>query len=280
MLATDCLVAIEQLLAYVEDPERHRSGMDAAISHMRDCPDCEHRIGYLMQALRTGEEDQLNCQECKEQLPYYFQAERDGEADQARWRGVAYHLETCLYCATSYAELSDLVAFGQRERGVEPTSYQPPDLSFLSPGKVGPSQRPKVPWRLDDLGRLIIEFSAELLHAFQPPAYRPAYTRPGLKADRSSRVLCHVPLHEAIDDLEVTITAEETEENPAQCIVTVEVIFPSQDGWPYLTDTEVTIKRGELMLETQTIDAFGQAVFEGIATDELAHLVLEIDIHR
>jgi hypothetical protein len=272
-----CHAAVEQLLAHVGHPEGRRGELDSAISHMQDCPDCERRIGHLFRALNSDEEDGLTCGECEDLLPDYLQAERQGVADAARWHQVAYHLQTCPHCAALYTELSDLIAFGYRERGVEPPTYPDPDLSFLRREESRPSQPPEIPWRWDDLGRLIIEFSTELVRAFQPPAYQPAYARTGLKSDRSSRVLCRIALKETVDDLGVIITAEETKDDPAYCIITVEVDIPSRGGWPHLADTEVTIKRGELKLESQMTDAFGKVVFQGIAADDLGGLVIEIN---
>ncbi len=89
--------------------------------------------------------------------------------------------------------------------------------------------------------------------------------------------MCQLSLKEAVEDLEVTITAEEAREDMAYCTVMVEVDIPSRGGWPNLADTEVTIKRGESEPETALTDAFGKAVFTGIATTELAHLVFEIN---
>jgi hypothetical protein len=275
MRETDCQVAVEQLLAHLEDPEQHRAEVDAAVRHLRDCPDCERRIGHLARALSSGEEDQLNCQECEEQLPDYLQAARDGQAGEVRWRRVAYHLETCPVCAATYAELSELAAFAFGERGAEPPSYPVPDVSFLHAGKTGSSPAPPIRWHLDDWGRLIIEFSAELLRAFQPPAYAPR----SLKSDKSSRVLYQVALNKAVEDLAVTITAEEDPDDPSQCTVTVEVDIPSRGGWPHLADTQVIIKRGEGKLETQATDPFGKAVFEGIAAADVEGLVVEIRPH-
>jgi hypothetical protein len=279
MRELNCHAAVEQLLAHVEHPEGRRGELDSAIRHMQECPDCERRIGHLFRALNSDEEDGLTCGECEDLLPDYIQAEREGVADPARWQRVAYHLETCPHCAALYTELSDLITFGYGERGVEPPTYRDPDLSFLRREESRPSQPLEIPWRWDDLGRLIIEFSTELVRAFQPPAYQPAYARTGLKSDRSSRVLCRIALKETVDDLEVIITAEETEENPAQCIVTVEVDIPSLGGWPNLADAEVTIKRDEKKLATQLTDASNRAVFKGVATDDLARLVFEIKPH-
>jgi hypothetical protein len=268
---TDCRAAIEHLLAYLENPNLHRAEADAAIGHISKCPHCESRVGHLIRALTTDEEDLLTCQEFQELLPDYLQAEAEGWTHERRWRPVAFHLETCPHCSAEYATLSDLIELAYGERGEEPPHYPTPDLSFLRPEPF------KIPWRLDELvGCLIIEFSAELLRALQSPAYKPAYARAGLKSEKSSRTLCKLSLKEAVEDLEVAITAEETRDDPSRCIVIVEVNIPSRGGWPHLADTEVVLKRDKRELETQRTDAFGEAVFEGIATNDLAHLVFEI----
>lgn len=274
MQTKDCRAALEHLLAYVEDPHSHRAEVDMAFSHIRECPHCESRIGYLVQALTTDEKDRLTCPECQDLLPDYLQAEAEGQAHAPRWRQVAFHLKTCPHCSEEYATLSDLIELAYGEQGVEPPHYPVPDLSFLRPVRL--PQPVGIPWRLDELvGRLIIEFSAELLRALQPPAYQPAYATIRRKSEKS-RTLCQLVLKEAVKDLEVTITAEETRDDPSHCTVIVQVHIPSRGGWPNLADTEVVLKRDERELETQLTDAFGEAVFEGIATDDLAHLVFEI----
>ncbi|MFQ5872673.1 MAG: hypothetical protein ACE5JL_02580 [Dehalococcoidia bacterium] len=174
--------------------------------------------------------------------------------------------------------ISDLTSLAYGERGVEPPRYPVPELTFLRPEKGGPSQSGRIPWHLDELGRLIIEFSAELVRALQPPANQIAYAAVK-KSDRPSRVLCQLSLKEVNEDLEVSITAEEMRDDPTLCIVTVEVDIPSRGGWPNLAGSEVALKRGEQELETQLTDVFGEAVFEGIGIDDLAHLVFEITPH-
>lgn len=276
MQTTDCRAAIEQLLAYWENPGQHRVEIGAAVGHISKCPHCENRMGHLVRALASDEEDSLTCQQCQDLWPDYLQAEAEGQAHKARWRSVAFHLETCPHCLAEYVALSDLLELAHGERGGEPPHYPVPDLSFLHREPGRPPQPTSIPWRLDELGRLIIEFSARLLRALQLPAYQPAYATARLKSDKSSRVLCQFALKEAVEDLEVEITAEERRDDPTHCTVIVEVNVPSRGGWPNLADTEVTLKRDERELETQLTDAFGKAVFEGIATDDLAHLVFEI----
>jgi glutaredoxin len=260
----------------LEDPELHRADADTAIRHMEECPHCESGMGYLIRALTTDEVDRLTCQECQDLLPEYLQAEVDGQAHEAQWHPVAFHLETCPHCSAVYATLHELTELADGERGSEPPHYPVPELPFLRAESVTLAQPLRAPWRLDELGCLIIEFSAELVRALQSPAYQPAYAAARLKSDKSQRVLCQLSLKEAVEDLEVTITAEERREDPTRCTVVVEVNVPSRGGWPNLAGAKVTLKRGELELETQLTDAFGKAVFEGIGTEDLAYLVFEI----
>ena len=271
-----CRLTIERLFAYLDDPGSDRAALDEIISHMSECPDCESRIGHLIRALATDEVDQLTCQECQELLTGYFQAEMDGRAHTEKWRPVAFHLETCPHCSEMYAALTDLMGLAYGEQGVEPPHYPAPDLPFLRAKRAAPPRLPQVDWRLDELGRLIIRFSAELVRTLQLPAYQPAYAAAGLKSARAQRILCHLSLKEAVEDLEVTVTVEEERDTPANCTVVVAVNIPSRGGWPNLAGTRVTLKRGDDELETQWTDAFGKAVFEGISTGDLPHLVFEI----
>ncbi|MDY7075796.1 MAG: hypothetical protein SXV54_02620 [Chloroflexota bacterium] len=276
MQTVECRRAIEQLSAYVENSDLDRAKVEAAIHHVSVCPHCEHRMAHLLRALTTDEEDHLACQECQALLPDYLQAEADGQAEGAQWRPVALHLETCPHCSAEYTALLELIELAYGERGEEPSHYPVPELPFLHREKKRQPRPAGVPWRLDELGRLIIELSDELVRAFRLPIYQPAYATPTLKSKQSSKTLCHFSLKEAVDDLEVTVTAEEMRADPTRCTVIVEANIPSQGGWPHLGDTEVTLKRDKQKLETQWTDAFGKAVFEGIATSDLAHLVFEI----
>ena len=275
MQTSECRLAIERLLAYLEDPDLHRAEADAAIKHMSTCPYCRGRMDRFIRALATGEEDRLTCRECQDLLPGYLQAEMEGQADEERRHSVALHLATCPHCSTVYASLRDLAELAYGEKGGEPLHYPVPDLSFLRPEKAAPLPMPKIPWRLDEWGRLVIEFSSELLRALQAPACQPAYAAAGLKSAGSRRVLYRFSLKE-VEDLEVTITAEEMRKDPARCTLIVEVDIPDRGGWPNLAGTEVRLRRGEQELGTQWTDAFGQAVFEGVHTEDLAHLVFEI----
>jgi hypothetical protein len=279
MQTTDCRVAVEHLLAYWENPDLHRAEAQAALSHIGKCPHCERRMGYLVRALAADEEDLMTCQECQDLLPEYLQVEAEGRADDAQWHLVAFHLETCPHCSAEYAQLSKLLELAHGERGEEPPRYPVPDLSFLRRKQERPPQSDNIFWRLDELGHMIVGLSADVLRAFQMPTYQPAYAMVRSRSE-SPRVLCQISLKEAVKDTEITITAEEERADPTRCTVTVKVNIPSRGGWPNLAGTEVVLKRGELELDTQTTDAHGEVAFEGVATEDLAHLVFEIVPHR
>ena len=104
-----CRDAVEQLLAYIENPDLDRAGAQAAIRHLSACPDCERRVAHFYRAWATDEEDGLTCQECQDLLPDYVQAEREGQSDAQRWRPLALHLAMCPHCSVEHTALSDLM---------------------------------------------------------------------------------------------------------------------------------------------------------------------------
>ena len=60
-------------------------------------------------------------------------------------------------------------------------------------------------------------------------------------------------------------------------MLTVDVNIPSRGGWPELAGSRVTLRRNDIKLATQETDAFGKAVFEGIAIAELPTFVIEVE---
>lgn len=269
METKECRVATNRLLTYMDHPDSSSTELEAVLHHFRGCSFCQRHIGYLVRALNIKEEDSLTCSDCEELLPEYFQAEAEGQAGGARWQPVSRHLATCPHCAAAYATLTDLDALAFAERGVEPPSYPVPDLSFLSEKKIG-SPPPPLFWHLDELGRLIIQFSAEFLRTWQTPAYGAA----GLKT-LGSKMLGPIRM-QAHTDLEAAVTVEQQRNDPTFCLVTVQVNIPSRGGWPNLANIEVTLKQGPHPLATQLTDPYGEAIFERIATADLAQITVEI----
>ncbi|NJN66066.1 MAG: hypothetical protein HC884_04785 [Chloroflexaceae bacterium] len=245
-----------------------RSEVDEAIAHICASPATMRRVGHLVRALLIPEEDQLTCEECQDELPEYVQVQEEGRATAPRWRPVALHLDLCPHCTEMYGELRDLVTFAESEQGENPPAYPTFSMPFLQ--STTPQKRT---WRLDDLGRLIIAFSADLLRTLPPPAQQAAA---GAKSAAGAGTAREFALTNEIDDLNVKITMEPVKNDPAHCTVTVSVDIPSRGGWPNLADTGVILKRDESEIATEYTDAFGTAVFEEVATADLEHLVIEI----
>jgi hypothetical protein len=234
-------------------------------------------------AILSKQGEKLTCSECKAQLAEYVETQVMGSEPGEDLAGIGLHLQVCPHCAQEYRELLVLVTSAYTEKLPQPAHQPKFDFAFLVSSPIETLEtQPAKPFRWDEPGRLIIEFSAGLLRGLQPPALQPAYA--GVKSEKPRRTLCQLVVKEAAADpstgsgqaLEVTITAEEIRDDPTRCTVVVEVNIPSRGGWPNLAGTQVTLKHGEQALETQATDAFGKAVFEGISVDDLAHLTFEI----
>jgi hypothetical protein len=241
---------------------------------MKTCPNCERRIGHLVYALAADAEDRLDCQECQERLPEYFLAHSAGHAGDPQWHDVALHLKACPHCAEVYADVAELITLDQQEPDVDPIAYPPPQLPFLHTKRAATPRPPKVPWRLDEIGRLMIEFSAEIVRTLQWPALQPIYAITRHKADGAQ--LWQIALADAPPDLEVMITAQQARGAPGLCTIVVQVDIPSRGGWPHLAGSVVMLNLGEQALETQATDAFGKAVFNQIAVDDLGSVIFKI----
>jgi hypothetical protein len=278
MRTTECQKALEQVTAYLDDPAEHQAKAEAAMEHIETCSHCQNNLGYLTRAIATPVLDQLTCEECQKRLPEYMQTDIAGQPDLNRWRAVAPHLANCPRCAAVYADLTDMLALANRERGLEPEKYPAPRLLFLAREPASPQQVRQIPWRLDQFGRLVVELTTELVRAIQPPAFQPAYAT-AQKAE-SAALLLRLTLADALEDLAVTITAEPVRGAAALCVVITQIVIPSRGGWPNLAGSEVTLKRDQAEIGTQVTDAFGNAVFQEILTDDLARLRFEIKPNR
>jgi len=271
MQPIDCSTAAERLSATQQNQAGHDAELDEAIAHVSQCPRCKERLGFLVRTLQSDAEDTLTCEQCQDQLPDYVQAQETGQADDTQWQAIALHLHTCPHCAAAHAELVELIQFAYGEQGQEPPLTPIPDLFFL------PHRQIRDSWHWEDGIGLVIEFTQGLLRALDAlslqPAVQPAYAAVRTGAEGAQTLAYE--LREEINDLEVTITAQEEQTAPRVHAITVRVVLPGKD-WPHLAGTQVTLKRWDAEGETQTTDAHGEAVFEGIAGDDLPRLVFEI----
>lgn len=223
----------------------------------------EETLGPVLQAA-------LYRQDCPETMKlgeYQLGLLAEAEATQ-----IKVHLNRCPHCQ---AELARLAEFLTEDVPVSPAV----SVAEGSPWIPGAG----FVWRqVRESGQVIIRVLEEALntavfnfqHGLQSPVGQPALGR--LRGKRSLQTLFQLALQEGIEDLEVTVTVAVKRGDPNHCTVTVQASIPSRGGWPNLAGTEVILKQDELIIETQTTNAYGRAVFEGITTEQLAQLTFEI----
>jgi hypothetical protein len=275
-----CQRATERLVAHWNAPTPQvTEETQAAIDHVHHCPRCAGRLCVLIRALSQDVEDPLTCAMCQALLPGYVQTEQDGEGREARWQPVAAHLASCPYCMLARAELEALLDLAYAKIGQQAEATPAPDLAFLHSSQNEAS----APWQLDELGRLTIELTEQLLSTLLPPAHdeparrseaASAYTAAGKSAVQAT--LFELPIQAPDADLDVTIQAESERAVPDRCTLSVQVDLPSRGGWPHLAGTTVTLKQNGREPAQEWTDSSGRAVFENVPIENLAGLVIEV----
>ena len=225
-------------------------------------------MNEFTKAIKLQQEDRLTCADSKAQLAEYVAAELMGDTDLIDASALTLHLEVCPNCATEYQDLLDLTTSAYVETLPQPAQIPQFDFSFIE-------AKSKRTFWWNELGRLVIELSTELLNTAQSPA-APAYS--GLKSGSSSQLLCELNISDADDDLQVNIIAEETRHDSSTWYVVADVDIPSRGGWPNLAGTQVTLRHEDQPIASHETDAFGKVVFENIPVDNLPHLAFEVMI--
>lgn len=210
-----------------------------------------------------------DCAACQADLAAVIDAELEGQPVADRFPEVTAHLVTCTDCQQAYAELKTLLSAEWQGRLEVPSVAAAFDFSYLP--EAGKDVAPRS-WRLDELGRLVIQLSADLLRGLQGPAWQPSY----LKSANAPTLDYH--LAGEVDDLNVHIIAEPTRSDPQRLMIEVEVEVPNRGGWPHLAGSLVTLRRatGEVV-EVQETDAFGKVVFQAVPAVDLPEMVFEIE---
>jgi hypothetical protein len=208
-----------------------------------------------------------DCATCQADLAAYIDAELDGQPAADLFPMVAAHLPACANCQQVYGELQSLLTAEWRGRFELPPVPAAFDFAYLPAENQAVT---RAAWRLDKLGRLVIQLTADLLRSRQGPTWQPGYLKSGRAPVLDYRLAGEV------DDLNVHITAEPAPRDPQRLTVAVAVDIPSRGGWPNLAGSLVTLRRGDEVVEEQETDAFGKAVFEGVPVQDLPDLVFEI----
>lgn len=214
------------------------------------------------------------CRARENDLSAYVEAELTGDDAAARFPAVAAHRASCAACAEAYGELRSLFAAEQAGAFEQPPTPLAIDYGYLTQNPAPVVEQTAQPWRIDALGRLIIQFSADLLARLTPPpTFQPSYLK-GEPAGLAYALTGEIP------DLNAVARVIPSQTDASLVAVAVEVDVPSRDGWPNLGGTVVRLRRGETEIEWQETDAFGHAVFERVAAEWLAELVIEIEAAR
>jgi hypothetical protein len=218
----------------------------------------------ILEAVFEEDPPPAACQACQADLALFVDAELNGQPAARLFPVVAEHLATCTACQQGAVELTRLLAAVHEERAAPPPLPAAFDFSYL------PRPAARRPWHFDELGRLVIQFSADLLRSLQAPRLQPAF----LKGDAVEGF--ELTIAEEVDDLQVTVQAAPETQQPELVDLTASVDIPSRGGWPNLAGIEVIWRQGDTTLAVQMTDAFGQASLRGIPQAVLAEISIAI----
>jgi len=203
----------------------------------------------------------------------YIEAELDGKDAAALYPHIDRTLQSDSELMQHYLDLKVVLQADRQNALIEPPRPAHFDFSYL---KTAAEQTEPVskPWHLDQWGRVIIEFTQELVQSLQPPAPQLAPVKSA--ADRTGAPVRYVIAGDDGEDVHVEIAVRSARNDPLQCNIAVTVDIPSRGGWPHLNGSEVALKRGDALLAKRTTDAFGKVLFLDIAKADLPQLVFQI----
>lgn len=217
-----------------------------------------------------------DCDGCQEHLAAFVDAELAGFDLEPGFSALRAHLAACTNCQEAYEELRELLGL-EREGALD----APPmpgyfDFGYLPTRSAAPSSRETAPggaWRWDALGRLIIQFSADLLRSLRAPGLQPGYLK---GTDFAS---AEYSMSDPAEGVEVRVRVAPLQHDPRLYDVAVDIEIARRGGWPNLRGILVTLRydAAEPRITRET-DAFGRVVFEGISAEALSDLGFEIAV--
>ena len=223
--------------------------------------------------------------ECLDSLHAYIEIELAGENADVQYPQIQPCLQSDPVFYQLYEAAKEILMMEQENTLLDPPETAVVDEAFLeSILTVEPTTKQyRMQWHLNQLGHLIVQLSStfidntrEGLAQFtdKPPA-QPALILAG-ELRSSSEQLPQFSLKGAVEDIDVDIKLEQTQNDPSLCQITVNVDIPSREGWPNLADTTITIRRGETEVGQRMTDPYGTAIFTDIAVTDLDYLIFEI----
>ncbi len=191
-------------------------------------------------------------------LVAYIEAQGAGEAYQAQFPDVTALLDSSVEIASVYARVSALHLAEQRG-ALHVPRVPAVDLSFLQ-------QKPSVWDAVRKIGRSYhLQLTQALTELLTPPPS-----------------LAFAPRNETDDMGAVILQLEEREDAPFTFTLyqngTLEVeVIPAGLAWPDLAGSRVTIEVGTRR-ESQTTDAWGLVLFEGLPLAEIGKLAILVEV--
>lgn len=214
------------------------------------------------------EQRRRSHEELRDLLPAYVADLALGAGPPAHNAELAAHLAECAECREEVDELAELLREAAAGSLPQASSYPPLALGFLR-------ARPAAPCALDQLGRIVVRFSAALLEQIRPAAL-PALARSTERRGAQLYQYDHARFAPADPPQPATLTISVFGVGPGPD--TVEVVVRVGVVGRRATDlagSEVTLAVGERVRRGST-DRFGYVTFPDIATADLPMLQVTV----
>jgi hypothetical protein len=233
----------------------------------------------LQEVLADPFATRISCEQIDlENFLVYIEAELAGHDAANLHPWVRAALDGSLACRQEYEEIKEFLLLEHSDGWRVPTRAPRLDFSYLPVLEPAFTQQPapsyQPMWYWEQLNRLVIQFSAELLQRLQALTPQPAYTFE--RSNQSGDGSYQFALDETLEDLNVQINIQRVRQANDHYQIVVETNIPSRGGWPHLANTIVNLKHADAVVQSRLTDAFGKAVFNDIAATLLAQLQVEI----
>jgi len=210
-------------------------------------------------------------------LSAYVEAELDGENAANLYPEVKAAMAKFPAFAEEHKVLYELLDADRRGELEEPPTTPVFDFSYLNLPPVADSTETKSEWGFDVAGRLIIQFTEELITSLQERSSQLTPLHNLKRGEEEWKTWIEYKLPRPTSDLDVVVTVKHVGNESAFCNVVVKVDIPSRKGWPALAGSEVQMNCPQMDTLSQKTDAFGEVVFESIAKTTVSHLKFEVN---
>lgn len=211
-------------------------------------------------------------------LSAYIEAELDGRKAADLFPEVETAIANFPEFAEEYQILYEILDADRRGELEQPPYTPAFDFSYLlaqsTQNETDAALPP--PWNINLVGRLIIQFSEDLIDSLAAQPMQLAPVR-HTKAEDDWQTWLEYKLPRPTADLDIIVSVKHSGSENDFCNVVVTVDIPSQGGWPNLADSQVQLSRPGFESESLETDAFGKVVFEGIEKKHVPYLKFEVN---